>query len=653
MPIFSFAIGLTLRRGQQLLEFRRSLENGDVQFEDPLNGRIYNWPLDKTYREINDNTLQVVFGSQQGISASDGEDKEKPGLITSLDSIPMDQRNALERRFDYINSAKKKGISKGQRRLIKEVIKKTAERRKEKAPSTSTVMQWWRLLDDAHMNPSALVSGYYKRQRRKKLSEKIQDLIRKILREEYFTLSRNSLSRSHLLVNRQIKIATGEGTNISISTVRRIANEVDGYRRDMARFGAAFAKNKWRYSLAGTVTKRVLERVEVDHTQLDIVVICDRSGLPLGRPTITIVIDAYSKYVIGFFVSFWGTGLGPTLNAMRVAICPKDIYWRDIDGISNPWMGHGLFELAVVDNGLEFHSQQFKLVAWHLNADIQYCAVRQPWLKPTVERALGIVTQNLPSFGKVHKPENNYLPPDPRKTAAITFSQLCTGLLKHFLDVMPFETNNYTLEEPFETFRAGFESTPPPLFPSSFTDIELVSAMSKKMTVGNEGVVTDYLRYNSTALQQLRRQVSHSFKTNIKYYPEDLNSIYVQDPRSNDWLMVPSCDPEYTTGLSVVQHRAIRAHLKEQLKRRGTYDTLIRGKLELIDLYDGFLRGDRAKKSIKTAQQFGSLTSSQTLLGLQNDEQITIRRESQLVESTSSLLVPAHQIPNFSSFSLD
>jgi len=202
MPIFSFAIGLTLRRGQQLLEFRRSLENGNVQFEDPLNGRIYNWPLDKTYREINDNTLQVVFGSQQGISANDGENKEKPGLITSLDSIPMDQRNALERRFDYINSAKKKGISKGQRRLIKEVIKKTAERRKEKAPSTSTVMQWWRLLDDAHMNPSALVSGYYKRQRRKKLSEKIQDLIRKILREEYFTRSRNPLSRSHLLVNR-------------------------------------------------------------------------------------------------------------------------------------------------------------------------------------------------------------------------------------------------------------------------------------------------------------------------------------------------------------------------------------------------------------------------------------------------------------------
>jgi putative transposase len=327
-----------------------------------------------------------------------------------------------------------------------------------------------------------------------------------------------------LIANRQLKALFENPVQISISTVRRLANEVDGYHKDVARYGATYARNKWRYSLGGAKTRRVLERVEVDHTQLDLVVVCDRTGLPMGRPTITIVVDSYSGYVIGFYISFWGTGLGPTLNALKVAISPKQLYTEGVSDLTHSWMGHGIFELAVVDNGLEFHSSQFKLAAWHLNTDIQYCAVRQPWLKPTVERALGIVSQNLPSQGRVHKPENNYLPPDPRKTAAITFSQLCHGLLKHFVDVMPFEVNEYTLCEPYHMFEEGFSTLPPPAFSASARELELVSAMHKNLTVGNTGIESNYLHYNSRELQQLRRQTSHTYKTMVKYQPEDLSA---------------------------------------------------------------------------------------------------------------------------------
>jgi putative transposase len=657
MSLFAFATGLTLRRGEQLLEFRRHLQNGQVQFEDPLSGQIYAWPMVKLYREINSGEL-AIFRGESLSAAVENSDVPKPlPLMPSLESLPKKYRKELERRLDYITTCKKQGLTKGRRQQVRALICKIAERRQEKPPSSSSVMQWWRILDQSDLYPVALVSGNVRRRRPRALPESTIEVIRKILRKEFFTRDRYPLTRAHLLINRKLdelsktSASDAKKSEVSLSTVRKIANEVGPYFRDVARYGAAFARNKWRYSLEGTVTHRVLERVEVDHTQLDLVVICDQSGLPLGRPTITVVIDAHSGYVLAFFISFWGTGLGPTLNALKIAISPKDNYCRGPTALNNPWLGYGLFELIVVDNGLEFHSPQFQLAAWHLNADIQYCAVRQPWLKPSVERVLGVQGLYLPAEGRVHKPLGNYLPPNPKETASITYSQLCNGLLKCFVDVLPMEPNVRTLIEPFEVFRDGFERLPPPLLPASFREIDLIGAMTKQMSIGNEGAVFLYLRYNSADLQKLRRQTAHTFKTLIKFHPENIDSIYVQDPATKSWLLVPSCQPEYTNQLSIVQHQAIRTHLKGQLKNRNTLETLMRGKLELIDMYDGFLRGNRGKKNIQAAQKFGTLTSAQMLTNSDDSRKI-ILPESALV-TNDDFVLPSREIPKFSSFQLD
>lgn len=659
MALFSFSVGLVLRRGEQMLEFRRHLQNGQLQFEDQLSGQIYTWSVQKIYREINSGELCIFRGDPVQRGGDDKDDKrgKQIPLISSIESLPEKYLHDLERKQDYIRTCRKQGITRGDRKKIQAMLNKIAQRRNECAPSASTVMSWWRALDQSDQNPGAIVSGYHDRRRRRLLHEKVIELIQKVARKEYFTRDRYPLSRTHLLVSRALKTPISDAGEIvsprqvSLSTVRRIVNEVSPYFQDVARYGSAYARNKWRYSLNGVVTSRVLERVEVDHTLLDIVVICDRSGLPLGRPTITVVIDAHSGYILAFFVSFWGTGLGPTLSALKIAITPKYEYYEGTTELSNPWLGYGIPELFVVDNGLEFHSPQFRLAAWHLNADVQYCAVRQPWLKPSVERVLGELGLYLPAQGRVHKPLNNYLPPNPRETASITFSQLCTGLLKCFVDVLPMEPSNQTLVEPFELFREGFERLPPPLLPSSFSELDLIGAMSKQLTVGNEGIVSEYLRYNCRELQELRRSISPRFKTLIKFHPEDLDFIYVQDPQSKKWLLVPSCQPEYTGQLSLVQHRAIRHHLKGQLQSRNVLEKLMRGKLELIDLWADFLRGHRGKKNIQAAQKFGTLTSAQSLVGRVSDMKAPVPEPSLVRED--DFRSPSREIPKFSSFQLD
>lgn len=42
----------------------------------------------------------------------------------------------------------------------------------------------------------------------------------------------------------------------------------------------------------------------IDHTQLDIELISERTGKPLGRPWLSFAIDAYSRWVVAIYLTY-------------------------------------------------------------------------------------------------------------------------------------------------------------------------------------------------------------------------------------------------------------------------------------------------------------------------------------------------------------
>lgn len=399
---------------------------------------------------------------------------------------------------------------------------------------------------------------------------------------------------------------------ISYSTLRRQIKKVDGFALDSSRYGAAYARNKWRYSLGGAGCSRAMQRYEIDHTTLDIVVICDVTGLPLGRPTITVVIDSYSSYVVGFFISFWGPGLASTFSALKVAFSPKDAYELSKLNIESPWHGMGVCELLVMDNGLEFHSPQMRALATRVHMDLLYNPVRTPWLKGCVERSLGELGHLLPNSGRVEKPRDNYIPISPEKTASITFSALCQGLAMAFVDVHANEPNQRKLARPIDLFRDSLEELPPPSLLGPTHEIDIVMAKQSTRQVGNEGVILNYLRYNSRELNSLRHQYGQRFQTEIRLLPDNLGHIYVRVPDSPNWIVVPCCYPEYTNNLSIVQHLAIRRYAKQELSRKNAEEVLNKYKAKLQAMW---LSSVRQGKRLKSAQlkALSGLTSNHAL----------------------------------------
>lgn len=612
----SLQAGLVVRHGERALELVRLLSAGEVLLEDMATRRPQTMSASELLRRIWSGKYIVVLESGGGQSGTIHPPAEAP---VSLASLPDRDASIVERRLEYMKALKAAHITRGQRARVERVTKKVAERRGEKPPSASTVMLWARKYENAQFSAHALVSRNYRRRRARRLHPLLDSLITKVLREVYFTRAKHTLQHALDSIRQAARELASRGqvsleqSYVSLSTVSRRIREVDSYHRVASRDGAARARMLCRTAFGADGATAPLQRVEVDHTILDWVVICDRTGIPLGRPTLTVIIDAYSGYLLGLYLSFYGPGVSSVSGVLRNAVMPKDQMTKGMK-LEHDWLASGLPDLLIVDNGLEFHARAFKRMCWDLRADLMYCRVRTPWLKPHVERFFSTLGGLTLVRGRVRKHEANVLRIDPMKDAAITFSALVRGLVKFATDVYPFMVNERKLARPYDLFREGIERMPPVEYPGSWDEFRLSSALSKQLTVSQGGIELHGMPFGQGELLGMRRRHGKNFKTLVKWDPDDMQCVYVEDPMTGEWVTSPCRWHVYAQGLSWNQHKLIRQFARAELKLKGAEDELMRARLEL----DEYWRTNTAKLKRVDAKEYArtsGFTSARVLGG--------------------------------------
>lgn len=585
----SFTIGLVLRHGQRTLELVRQLNADEYQFEDCLTRRPLVLNSATITKRLWNKTYRVVVDSSPTTTDSA---KLLPQVgVVDLQSLDEKVRAGIERRMAYVHAVQKAHISRGQRLRIAKLIPAVAQRiADEKVPSVSSVMNWIRDYQNTNHNPLSLRDGNTMRRRQRRTSPLIDAIIKRNIIKVYLTRDRNSLQHTLRMILRetkqlveQKKIEASEA-GYSLSSLSRRVREIDLYRRIAAREGHARARMVCRTVMDGAGASYPLQRVEADHTLLNWVVICDRTGLPLGRPLLTVSIDSYSNYVLGIYISFYGAGVSSISGVLRNAISPKNFF---ISGLSlqHPWLACGLPDEVFIDNGLEFHAAIFKMMAWELACDLTYCRVRTPWLKPHVERFFGTLDYLSLSRGRVYKRVANVMNIDPKKDAAIKFSDLVKGLTMFVADVHPFEINERKLARPYDLYTEGLEYCPPVAFPSDMEQLRMCTAMSKTLMLGPGGIELRGLPYGREELLPMRKQYGQSFKVQVKWDPDDLSQLWVRHPDESHWIQSPCRWWEYANGLSWNQHLLIRKFARNELKLKGAYEDLMQAHLRLHDFW--------------------------------------------------------------------
>jgi len=135
--------------------------------------------------------------------------------------------------------------------------------------------------------------------------------------------------------------------------------------------------------------KHVLHIAEIDHTVMDVHVVDDETLEPIGRPTFTVVIDDFTRCVLGFFLS-----LMPP-SAMAAALClqrmrfPKEAWLKQLGFEQLEWPMYGAPQIVQTDNAEEFISPGFRYGCRKMGSEPRTRPIAQPRYGGTIERLIG------------------------------------------------------------------------------------------------------------------------------------------------------------------------------------------------------------------------------------------------------------------------
>jgi putative transposase len=308
---------------------------------------------------------------------------------------------------------------------------------------------------------------------------------------------------------------------------------------------------------------RILERVEIDHTVLDFIVVDEEDRLPIGRPTLTFALDVYSGFPFGFYLGFEPASYLTVQQCLLMGILPK-LDCQALYATKNPWPVYGLPETLIVDNGKEFIGRDLADACAQLGIILEQMPVKKPWYKGAIERHFR--TNNT---GLLHllpgSTMSNILARvdyDPMRDACISLKALVEVLYTFWLDIDAQKwhkgVNGIPAKMWEESIRAGWL----PTLHQNSTEVRILLYRSTERTLRREGIFFQSLRYQHPKLAYLRSKIGADTQVHIKYDPSDLSAVYVVDPESaNGWLKVPSTNPEYTDRLTLWKHKIVREYV--------------------------------------------------------------------------------------------
>lgn len=397
------------------------------------------------------------------------------------------------------------------------------------------------------------------------------------------------------------------------------------------------------------------EYIAIDHTVVDVFIVDDDTGMPLGRPVLGIAIDVSTRCIAAIHVGWESPSISTVLTLLKKIIQPK-YYVKDLlpdvlDGIDTFGKPYNL----IVDRGLENLSDALEHSCSQLGIDIRWAPRKNGQAKTWVERLFDNLNTGLihPLEGSVpHGPTlMRKLQIDPQKTAQITLSHFLRLLHRYWIDYEN-RTHRGINEVPAVRLQRLLKKHKRPIL-ADIAELESLIGDTANCKLRTDGIAFRGLQFkNRNATTEIRSVLvgeQHKSKKNskasvdvmIKFNPDDASVIHVPFKRSGRWIYLPFYNDEhiFISGLSFSMEKKIRAFARQNNLAYETEAHRIDARLALIEDMElrSQLRGAGTKGIDRYLQAqkdrlIGDVVPSSNELSASHDE------NSKVVEAPSALL---------------
>ncbi|HAS61795.1 MAG TPA: integrase, partial [Vibrio sp.] len=459
-------------------------------------------------------------------------------------------------------------------------------------PSAITIYRWWLIFRKSGFDPVSLVPKTRKRGNRtikvpKVVSDFMDQAVNQVISAEKINI--NSAFRRVRRKIRQYNLSHATHFKYpNYESIRKRVHKKTPFEKLVALKGSRVAKREFRKMGKKILTSNILERVEVDHTVLDLFVVHDKYRVAIGRPYLTQLVDCYSKAVIGFYLGFEPPSYASVALALKNAIQHKETLLADFPSVENEWPCYGIPDLLVTDNGKEFISKDFANACESLLINIHQNRVETPDNKPHVERQFGtsnsLLLNDLPG-----KAFSNYLERegyDSIGEATLTLNEIKEIYLKWLVDIYHKKPNTRGTNCPNVTWRQGSKLWRPDEFVGTVEELDFRFAKYSQKMLRKEGVtVATGLSYSSERLSEYRG-IKGDHKVKFKYNIENMGFIWVLDEDEEEYFTVPAIDFEYASTTSFWQHKQNMAIKRKLYNSEYDEDAEVDAEIVIEELVD-------------------------------------------------------------------
>lgn len=279
-----------------------------------------------------------------------------------------------------------------------------------------------------------------------------------------------------------------------------------------------------------------LQHVFADHCLLDVLHVDDEFREVIGRLWLTVLIDAFSRAVLGLYLTYESPCIESIQGALRHAIWPK--LGLDEYGIDLPWNCYGIPQRLSLDNAWAHHSYSLEDLASALAGSGRYTRMELVF-RPPYQARYGALVERL--FGNLSGQIRELLPgailqPDQRhwhnanQAACLLYRDILRVVHQLIVDYLHTPHRELDGMTPHEKWLHGLElmtPLPPPLTPQLERSFWRLNPETRIAT--REGLALFGLHYWDVGLAGLRSRdrQGRQRRYHLRYDPMDVSRIAV------------------------------------------------------------------------------------------------------------------------------
>lgn len=395
-------------------------------------------------------------------------------------------------------------------------------------------------------------------------------------------------------------------------SISRRIGRLDPWEVDRARWGRHIADRRHSPTSPQRMATRILERVEIDHTPLKIVVGTEAG--PLGQPWLTVLVDYHSRMIVGFCIGFEPPSYAVIMEALRHAILPKTYVREQFPSITNDWPCFGIPSKLVCDRGSDLTSKDLENAAFQLGIELDFTPPRTPNFKGTVESFFDSLNDLLLSSlpGRTFRSWERRADYKPDEGPLLPYATLVEIIHLHLIDVHSQQRHPTATKSRLEMWQESAAEFPPAL-PTSPDELLVLLSKTVERSLSARGIELSGMFYTSNELMALRAELAanniNSDRLTVRYNPWDLGSVWVLDPTDRRYLQAIAVDSA-VVGMTEYQWRVLRRAVRDHFDEPEHVLSLASARNSIRELVEKAVSKPNRKRRVRAARFLGQFQST-------------------------------------------